>query len=332
MPKLIAKMPLRSIAALKPGLHAVAPLLYLAIGPTGSRSWIFRYTVAGRKRDYGIGSYRDFDRDAAEREVARLRAMLRQGIDPIDARRSQRVGAAAYAPTFRQAMHDFHKAKSVAWSESHARGWLLEMEREVLGEIGNLRVDKIAVADVLRAIEKGWTERHETASRCRGRIESILDRSKVLGYRTGDNPARWKGNLDSLLPPPKSVKGEKRHHSAIGFEAMPGFIAKLRGLGTESAEALELLALTVARSGEISGMCWSEIDLDKATWTIPAARMKARVEHVVPLVPSAVAILNAHPRRTDDLVFDLGRDDLRNCLKQIDPSATVHGISGLAPL
>jgi integrase len=174
---------------------------------------------------------------------------------------------------------------------------------------------------------KRWIDRHETVSRCRGRIEQVLDRCKALGHRSGENPAAWRGNLDNLPPSPKSIKtGKETHHAAVGFDRVPALVATLRGRDTRCASALELLILCAARSGEISGMRWSEIDLDAREWRLPAERMKARKPHVVPLGGRAMAILKVQPRRDDDFVFDLGRDDLRDCLQAIDPAATVHAL------
>lgn len=321
MPKLISVMPVRQIEKLPPGKHAVAPSLYIAVSHIGGRSWVYRFTVAGRKVDMGIGSCRTMTRDDALREVEKLQAQRRAGVDPLTARRQNAAADAVHCPTFRQAAIDFHKSKAKAWSKSHAKAWLLEMEREVFPAIGDNRVDAIEVADVLRAL-LGWTERHETASRCRGRVEQILDACKTLGFRKGENPAIWKGNLQNLLPSPKDIKktAGERHHGAMDWKELPGFVGQLGD--TDAARALKFLILTATRSNETRDAAWSEIDLERGVWTIPAERMKARQEHIMPLTAPALAILEGIEHK-GDLVFDIGRDAMRELLPE---GSTVHGM------
>ena len=315
-------MPLRKIDQLGPGLHAVAPQLYLAIGATGSRSWIFRYTVGSRKRDFGLGSTRDLSRDDAEGEVQKLREMVRRREDPIDAKRAKALSR-ALSITFEQCARDFYRSQEAGWSASHKRAWLADLERDVFPIIGKVPVDRITVKEVLAAIEPHWVSKHETASRNRGRIEKVLDYAKAMRHRTSEiNPARWRGGIDAILPPAKKVK-VKTHLEAMPFGEVPTFVARLRRRGDEAARALEFLILTVSRSGAVLGTQWSEIDLQAATWTIPADRMKARREHVVPLVPRAVEILKGFERPGED-VFHLPRDALIDVVKTAG-TYTTHG-------
>ena len=326
MPKTIAKMPLRQIDRLPPGLHAVAPGgLYIAIGATGSRSWIFRYSVAGRKRDFGLGSCRDLSRDDAEIEVQKLRVMVRRGEDPIDAKRANALGK-ALSITFEQCARRLYKSQEAGWSASHKRAWLADLERDVFAVIGQIPVDRITVKEVLAAIEPHWITKHETASRNRGRIEKVLDYAKAMRYRTSEiNPATWRGNLSAILAEPKKVKGEKQHLAAMDYQEVPAFVAKLRERDDAAAKALEFLILCASRSAEVRDMQWSEIDFGEKLWTIPAARMKARRTHYVPLTERAVEILRSVERK-GGFVFDLGRDAMIDLVKSLAGNVTTHGL------
>jgi integrase len=289
--------------------------LYLAVGTTGSRSWIFRYTVGARKRDFGLGSVRDLSRDDAEVEVQKLREMVRRGEDPIAAKRAKALSK-ALSITFEQCARNFYRSQEAGWSASHKRTWLADLERDVFPAVGKVAVDKIGVREVLAAIEPHWVLKHETASRNRGRIEKVLDYAKAMRHRTGDiNPASWKGNLSAILAPPKSVR-VKSHLSAMDFTAVPGFVAQLADRREEAALAFEFLILTASRSAEIRDAQWSEIDLEARVWTIPKDRMKAGREHVVPLTDRAVEILKGLNREGED-IFDLGRDDMIGLTKSL---------------
>jgi len=323
MPKIIAKMPLRKIDQLGPGLHAVAPQLYLAVGATGSRSWIFRYSVGSRKRDFGLGSARDLGRDDAEAEVQKLREMVRRGEDPIDAKRAKALNN-VLSVTFEQCARNFHRSQEAGWSASHKRAWLADLERDVFPVIGKIAVDKVGVRDVLTAIEPHWVSKHATASRNRGRVEKVLDYAKAMRHRTGDiNPASWKGNLSAVLAAPKSVR-VKTHLEAMDFTAVPGFVAQLHERADHVALALEFLILTACRSAEVRDAQWSEIDTEARVWTIPKDRMKTGREHVVPLTDRAVEILKGLNRKGGD-IFDLRRDDMIDLTKSLAGSVTVHG-------
>lgn len=329
MPKLIAVMPVKAIDKLQPmpGKHrkvAVAPSLYIHISPTGGRSWIFRYVRNGIKIDMGIGSARELSRDEAIDKVRELQAMRKAGIDPLAARREAVIAGEAVSsiPTFKACAEAYHAANAGTWSVAHAKAWLLEMEREIFPTIGKLRVDQIDVQDVLRALKAGWTQRHETASRCRGRIEKTLDFAKTLKQRSGENPALWRGNLENLLASPKSIKRAKgeQHHAALPWGDVPAFVDQLPD--TDAGKALAFLTYTAARSTEVRDAEWREIDLAARTWTIPAGRMKARKEHVVALSGPALAILEALPQQ-GDFVFPIGRDAMSDLMPA---GSTVHGL------
>ena len=321
MPKRILVMPVKAIEKLPPGFHAVAECLYLSKTATGGASWVFRYVVKGRKTNMGIGSARELSRDEAIAEVARLQAMRKAGIDPLAERRAAVIaGAATASPTFKACALDYHTANAGTWSKSHGAAWLLEMQRGAFPAIGDLPVDRIEVADVLKALA-GWTTTHETTSRNRGRIEKVLDAAKVQGHRKGENPAAWRGNLEHLLPSPKAVKGkEKAHHAAMDWREVPAFLAQLPD--SDEGNALRFLILTATRTNETRDAAWSEIDFAARTWTIPAERMKARRPHVMPLSAPALAILQGL-QRTGDLIFPIGRD----AMSELVPSgSTVHGM------
>jgi integrase len=248
--------------------------------------------------------------------------MVRRGEDPIDAKRAKTLDK-ALALTLEQCARRFYKAQEAGWSASHRQSWLRDLERDVFPVIGGVLVDRIGVKEVLVAIEPHWITKHETASRNRGRIEKVLDYARAMRLRTSEiNPARWRGGIDAILPPAKKVKA-KTHLEAMPFGEVPAFVAQLRDRADVASRALEFLILTAARSGEVLGVQWSEIDLGAGTWTIPASRMKARREHVVPLVPRAVEILNTLHRR-GEYVFDLARDALIDLVKAAG-NYTAHG-------
>jgi integrase len=324
MPKLIATMPVKAIDKLGTGKHAVAPFLYLYRKPTGGASWLYRYVANGSKIDMGIGSLRDVSRDDAIAKVAELQALRKAKIDPRAARR-ETAKPVATVPTFKAAALAYHATQAAGWSKSHAAAWIAEMEREAFPAIGALPINRVGVEDVLRALV-GWAERHETSSRVRGRIEKTLDWAKVKGYRTGENPAIWRGNLENLLAAPKMLKKAKgeQHHAAMPWDQVPAFVAQLPDI--DAARALRFCILTAARSAEVRDAAWSEINMEAATWTVPASRMKGRREHVVALSGPALAVLKGLHQETsqkEDFIFQIARDDMAALMPE---NATVHGM------
>jgi integrase len=276
--------------------------LYLQVTPAGVRSWLLRYERAGRERWMGLGPLHTFGLDEARARARQARRQLADGIDPLDARKAERAKRAldaAKALTFAEATRQYFDQHERKWKNAkHRLQFLSSLEQYAFPTIGKLSVADIDTGLVLKVIEPIWSTKTETASRVRGRIESVLDWATVRGYRTGDNPARWKGHLGEVLPARSEIK-KTQHHAALPFAEVPGFMAQLAAREGMGARALEFLILTAARSGEASGAKWSEIDLEAKAWTVPASRMKGGREHRVPVSDRAVALLQALPREAD---------------------------------
>jgi integrase len=275
------------------GMYADGGGLYLQISEGGA-SWIYRYMLGGRAREMGLGPLALFGLSDARAKALDARRLRHEGIDPIEARKAQRLRArldAAKTITFTECAEAYIKAHRAGWRNGkHAAQWEATLATYAEPVIGALPVQAIDTALVLKVLEPIWTAKPETASRVRGRIESILDMAKVRGYRTGENPARWRGHLDKLLPARSKVR-KVEHHAALPYAELPGFLIALREQEGIATRALEFTVLTAARTGETIGARWSEFDhLDK-TWTIPAERMKAGKEHRVPLSARGLAIL-----------------------------------------
>jgi integrase len=274
----------RKVETAKPGKYGDGDNLYLIVSKAGARKWVLRFTWRGNPKEMGLGSTSGVTLADARERAATARRQIAQGINPIDERK-QKNGI----PTFGEVADEVRQSLSAGFrNEKHKAQWKSTLETYA-GPLRAKPVDTIATHDLLAVLRPIWTTKAETASRVRGRIEKILDAAKAKGFRNGENPARWRGHLDHLLPgQSKLVRG---HHAAMPYEDVAAFIAKLRKREASAALALELCILTAARSGEILGMQWSEIDLDKGIWTVPANRMKAGREHRVPLSPRAVAML-----------------------------------------
>lgn len=290
------------------GLHAIGdpPGLYLLVHG-GGRSWILRYSLNGRRRDFGLGSYIDLSLAEARQKAKDARKLVLEGIDPIEAKKAKRAAdraASASSMTFRQCVTGYIDSHGDGWKNAkHRAQWQSTLETYAGPVMGDLNVAMIELPHVLKVLEPIWKEKTETASRLRGRIESVLAWATVRGYRSGDNPARWKGHLDQLLPKPSKV-AKVEHHAALPFAEIGAFMADLRKHAGTSARALEFAILTAARSGEVRGATWAEIDMDAAVWTIPEGRMKAGKEHRIPLSAPAIELLKALPRMVGtDLVF-----------------------------
>lgn len=321
----------------KPGLHAVGGVagLALQVAPGGARTWVLRFMVAGKRRDMGLGGFPDVTLATAREKAREARTKLDQGIDPIQQRqelKSAMRASAAAAKTFSECVTGYVDAKSAEWKNAkHRQQWSNTLTEYADPVIGQLLVRDVTLAHVLKILEPIWTTKTETASRVRGRIESVLNWATVRGYRSGENPARWRGHLDKLLAAPKKA-AKVTHHAALDVDAVPGFIASLRQQSGIGARALEFAVLTAARSGEVRGATWAEIDLEAAVWTVPAERMKAGKEHRVPLSPAALKLLRALPRIEDsDLVFPsptkkvLSDMTLSAVLRRMKVDAVPHG-------
>lgn len=308
MPKVATKLTAAQVAKLKPRhdtrptFHPVGGVagLYLQLTPNGSGSWVLRAKYGGKRRSIGLGAYPELKLGDAYTAARDVKAMIAEGVDPIAKRKADAEALRrAQGMTFAEAVDDYLRAKlSEFRNEKHKKQWRSSLDSYAVPVIGGMAVRDITVHDVQRVLKPIWTTKTETASRLRGRIENVLAYATVQGHREGDNPARWKGNLDTALPKPAKVKTEK-HWPAVQVSEAAGWFAALRKREGTAARALEFLTLCASRSGEVRGMTWDEVDLEAGVWTIPAARMKAKKEHRVPLTEDAKAILQAMPRRND---------------------------------
>lgn len=311
MPKKAKELgPLDVKRLVEPGLHAVGGVagLHLQILPSGGRSWLLRIVIGGKRREVGLGGFPDVPLALAREKAREVRETVQQGRDPIAERAAARSALAAQRGaeiTFDECAEKFVAAKSAEWkSVKHAAQWMATLTTYASPVVGAMQVRDIELAHIVKILEKDnfWTTKTETASRVRGRIEQVLDWATVRGYRKGENPARWKGHLDKLLPAPKKVS-KVEHHAALPIDEIGVFMRDLREREGLAARALEVLILTAARSGEIRGMTWAEVDLDEAVWVVPGERMKAGKEHRVPLSARVIEILRALPVVAGELVF-----------------------------
>lgn len=285
--------------------------LLLQITPTGGRTWILRTLVGDKRREIGLGGYPDATLAQARERAREAKDMIRAGIDPVEDRKAKRAALAAARSrglTFKDAVDRYLATKLDAFkNEKHRQQWQNTLSTYALPKLGAMLVSDIAVQDVLRVLEPIWKTKTETASRLRGRIEAVLSWATVAGHRSGDNPARWAGNLKELLPAPSKL-GQQVNQPAIQIDDAARWLSALRARDGIGSRALEFLALTAARSQEVRGALWDEIDLERGIWTIPAARMKMGREHRVPLPTAARNLLQALPRLTEsDLVFPAPR-------------------------
>lgn len=315
MPKLAKELgPLAVSKIRQPGLHFVGgvPGLALQITRTGARSWVFRVVIGGRRREMGLGSLTTVPLARAREKARAARDSIRAGIDPIEQQRSAASAlraASVSAPTFKVCAEAYIETHESSWkNEKHAQQWRNTLATYVYPVMGSLLVRDVAKEHVLLVLQPIWQAKTETASRLRGRIELVLSYAMQSGYRPeGLNPARWRGGLDKLLPAPGKVS-RPDHHRALPPSEMAQFMGDLRQLGGIGANALEYAILTAARSGEVRGARWNEIDRSSKLWTIPAKRMKAGREHRVPLSQAALHLLSTIPAgKGEDLVFPAPR-------------------------
>lgn len=285
------------------GMHADGQGLYLRVQASGAKGWIFRYQLRGKRREMGLGALEDVTAPEARAEAANQRRTLLSGLDPIEERtRLVELAAmdaqarAAGAVTFETAASEYIKAHKAGWSNAkHAAQWASTLDSYAHPTIGNKAVAAVNTDDVLQILRPIWTEKTETASRVRSRVELVLSYARAMKWREGENPAPWRGHLDALLPKPGKVRAV-RHHPALHFARVPAFMAKLATVEGSGARALEFAILTAARSGEVRLLTPQELDLDAAVWTVPAARMKAKRDHRVPLSAAAVQLLQRCPK------------------------------------
>ncbi|MFC3162851.1 tyrosine-type recombinase/integrase [Ciceribacter thiooxidans] len=312
---------------LKPGRYGDGGGLYLEVATAGTRSWLFMWKVNGRRRAIGLGGYPAVSLARARSIAAKAKSDIAEGRDPaVLAKRSM-------VPTFAKCVEEFLAVNSPSWrNDKHRAQWEMTLGDAYCRTIREKPVDKIATDDVLKILLPIWIEKAETASRLRGRIERVLDYAKVKGWREGLNPALWHGNLNHLLPARQKL--QRGHHPAMPYKDLPAFMRDLRKREAVASLALEFLILTAARSGEVYGAVWDEFDLDAALWTIPATRMKAGREHVVPLSgPALDLVRRLHDARTCQYVFPgqrtnrpLSTSAMEMLLRRMGKGAyTVHG-------
>jgi integrase len=307
----------------KPGRHADGGNLYLAVSESGARSWVFMYRLHGRTKEIGLGSARDLPLARAREIAAGHRAKLAEGLEPVGKR------SAVGDSTFGQIAEEVVRSLRPSWrNERHAAQWETTL-REYAAPLWRVPVDKITTEHVLTVLRPLWSTRNETASRLRSRIERVLDAAKANGLREGENPARWRGHLDQLLP--KKQRLERKHHDAMPYNDLPAFLERLQAFEGVTARALEFCILTASRTNEVLGARRSEFDLVANTWKVPASRMKGGREHIVPLSDRAAKIIASMPE--GEFVFPgrfpgshLSDSMLLHLLtRRMGVDATVHG-------
>lgn len=328
----------------KPGMHADGGGLYLCVKNSGSKSWVFRFQLEGRRREMGLGSLKAMEVVKARAKAAEFKSKIAAGIDPLDERRAEKkakleqrkhaeIARKREEVTFRKAAEHLIENKKPSWTNpKHVQQWENTLATYAYPVIGALPVADVTAEHIVEILKPIWSKKSETASRVRMRIENVLNAAKLMGWRSGDNPAVYKGGLEAVLPPISKVK-KVRHHPAMPFEDARAFMAMLSKRKGISARALEFCILTAARSGEVRHATWDEIDLETDLWIVPAERMKARREHRVPLSKEARAILETLPRLAhSQLVFPgqkgrpLSDMTLSAVLKRMDlKHYTVHG-------
>lgn len=330
-----ALTPLQVKKMSKPGMYRDGPNLYLQVTKAGVKSWLMRYMLHGTAGSMGLGAVHSVTLPEARERARQARLMLMEGIDPAAEKRERLQSAklaAAVQVTFDECAAKYIEAHRAGWKNAkHAAQWEATIEAYASPVIGTLGVAGIDTALVLKVLEPIWREKPETASRLRGRIESILDWAKVRGYRQGENPARWKGHLDKMLPARSKVRSVV-HHAALPYGEINGFLSDLRAQEGIVARLLEFCVLTAARSGEARGATWGEIDFKNAVWIVPASRMKAGKEHRVPLSDATMALLKNLPRfEGNDYIFPAPRGGMLSdmamtvLLRRMGRTVTAHG-------
>jgi integrase len=328
-----------------PTLHADGGGLYLRTCGN-SKSFLFRYARTGKTHDIGLGPFPEIDLATARERAFEFRKMLARGIDPFQHRAAVVPRADAPLPatpivaptkskTFADAVRGFLDGHDKDWSRVHWKQWTTSIDRFAMPSLGTMAVADITTADVADVLRPIWKSKAETASRVRGRVENVLDYAKAMGWRSGENPALWKGNLDHVLGNGRS-RSKAKHFESVPVADIPTFYARLCKLTNTTAKALQLLTLTATRTGDVRGADWTEINLQKRLWTIPAARMKTGSEHVVPLADAAVKLLQSMKPAASGLVFVgernggmIGGNQINKLMATLDVNgATPHGLRG----
>jgi integrase len=319
-------------SATKPGMYPDGGNLYLRIARSGAKSWCLRFMIEGNAREMGLGGFSKVGLADARKKAAPLRLLLADKVDPIERRKLEKSAntiAAARSMTFDECAASYIKAHEVGWRHAkHHRQWTSSLARYVSPAFGAAPVSSIDVGMVMNVLEPLWAKMPETASRVRGRIERVLDWARARGFREGENPARWRGHLAHLLPARSKVRAQS-HYAALPYTDIAVFMADLRSRGGVGASALEFLILCAARSSEVAGARWAEIDRATRMWTVPGERMKGGRKHRVPLSAAAMAVLNRMKTTDDEFIFSnepgrgLGKGALAKQLK--GRNCTVHG-------
>ncbi len=315
----MGKLTARMVASLsEKGRYHDGDNLVLQVGPNGNKSWLFAYMLNGRSRAMGLGSAKLLTLQEARDKAFALRRRLKlEGIDPIDERKAAR--ARPIVPTFAVFADEWITAQEPGWrNDKHKAQWRSSLATYAYPVIGDLPVDVITTDHVMKIVEPIWATKSETADRVRTRIAQILDAAKARQFRSGDNPAQWRGALKHLLPAQSKVKRVK-HHGSLPFTEIPTLMGELRERNSISAKALQFVILTSARTAEVTEATWDEFDLEAATWLIPEGRTKQGREHRVPLSDRAVEILRSLPREADNPHAFVG-------------SRYKHGLSNMAML
>jgi len=315
------------------GLYGDGGGLYLKVGDGGAKSWIIRWSSGGKVRKRGLGPTHTVSLAQARQSAAEARGMIRDHIDPRDARRAAAL-AAARMIDFDTAAALYIEAHQARWKNAkHVKQWATSLATYASPVFGKLPVSSVDVGMVMKVLTPIWTSKNATAFRVRGRLEAVLAWAEVNEYRDGKNPAVWRNNLDKILPPPTKVR-KTVHHPAMPYAQVPGFMAELRRRQDVASRALEFLILVAGRTGEVLGALWDEIDLTARQWTVPGERMKVGVKHIVPLSDRAVAIVEEMKAiRRNDFVFPgahrgkgLGSMALLVLLQRMEhDNITVHG-------
>lgn len=289
----------------KPGLYGDGGGLTLQITKSGAKSWLFRFMIAGKAHGMGLGPTHTVSLAEARQKALVSRKLILDGINPLAAKKQDQIATAlanARMMTFDQCAEAYISAHKASWkSEKHGDQWTNTLKTYASPIFGNMSVAEVDTALVVKCLTPIWEAKTETASRLRGRIESIIGWATTSGYRKGENPARWKGHLDNLLAT-ISKASRTKHHPSLPWQRMNDFVTHLRTRAGVSARALEFAILTACRSGEVRGARWTEFDLAKKVWTIPPERMKAHREHQVPLSDAAMTLLKEIPKN-GELVF-----------------------------
>jgi integrase len=322
--------------ATKPGRYADGGGLYLQVSRAGTKAWLFRYMLAGKSTEMGLGPVARVTLAKARELAKHWNDVRADGLDPLSERNREKlatVQARVKAKTFRQCAEAYYASHRSGWrSEKHSEQWIASLVTHAFPIIGDLPVSAIDTATVLRVLNPIWSTKHKTGKRVRERIEVVLNDAKVQGLRDGENPARWRGHLEHTLAPPKRLRATQpvKRHQAVPVDDMPALCAALRAIDSTAARALEVTILTGLRSAEVIQARWPEVDLDARAWTIPPERTKSGREHRVPLADHVLDVLRSLPR-DDGYIFKGSRGErvsdhtMLRLLNRLRPGVTVHG-------